>query len=73
MASTSKLIIETMNEYTIINNTPVTPILGNTDSILQEKSAICWDGLNEDELEWLYWEEQKKTLIMQEMIEQHGY
>lgn len=62
-----------MITYTIINNTPYTPVLGNTDSIMQEKSAITWDNLNVDELNWLWEEEQKRTLIMQEMIQQYGY
>lgn len=59
--------------YKIINNTLVTSVLNNTDSILQEKSAITWDNLDIQEMEYLWEEEQKKTLIMQEMIEQYGY
>ena len=62
-----------MNKYTIINNTPYTPVLGNTDSIMQEKSAIVWDNLDIQEMEYLWEQEQEKIRVMQEMIEQYGY
>jgi len=62
-----------MNKYTIINNTIVTPVPMNTDSLLQERSAVVWDTSNTEELNWLWEEEMRKKEIMQEMLEEYGY